>query len=109
MDKTVAAREAMILALCIALVVLNAAVAVICLVLRPCLGTRLLGALTGHFNTLIAAAGVAFAAGGCIGVVKVDLIPYVKVYLVLLGELAILRLISYYRFQDRSALWWPEW
>ena len=107
MDETPAAREIMIFALCLGLVLFNALVAVICLVLRPRRWTRLLCAITGHVNTLIGAAGVAFVTAGCIGVVKADLIPYVKVYLVVLGELAILRVISYFRFQDRAALWWP--
>lgn len=92
---------------CLGLLVFNTLVAVTCLLLSPRRWTRVLCAMTGHCNTLIAACGVAAGAAGLPEVLKIDLIPYVEIYLVVLLQLAILRVISSRRFRDESALWWP--
>ncbi len=92
---------------CLCLLVFNTLVAVTCLLLSPRGWIRVLCAMTGHLNTMIAASGVAAGAAGLLDVLRIDLIPYVEVYLVVLLQQAILRVISVRRFRDESALWWP--
>lgn len=102
-----AAREPLwIASLC--LLAFNAVVAVICLVLTPRTWTRLLCAITGHFSTVLVGLGVACGASGLLEVIRMDVSDYIRLYLVLLAEVAALRSSSYYRLRDSSALWWPR-
>lgn len=92
------------------LMAVNALVAAVVLALKPRPWVRYLCAITGHVNAVVAMLGVACGTSGLIDQLqgKLDLVPYVKVYLVLLGQLALLRILSYYRLRDQSALWWPR-
>jgi hypothetical protein len=90
------------------LLAFNTLVAVVCLVLRPQRWTRRLCAITGYADTILVAGGLACGAAGLLDESKVDLMPYAVVYLIVVVQWAALRLISYYRLRDPSALWWPR-
>lgn len=93
----------------IGLLAFNMLVVAASLGLKPRPWTRVLCAITGHVDTVFVLLGVACGKSGLLDDLKgeLDLAPYAALYLVLLAQLAILRIISWYRMQDHSALWWP--
>lgn len=93
----------------IGLLAFNMLVVAACLGLKPRSWTRVLCAITGHVATVFVLLGVACGKSGLLDDLKgeLDLAPYAALFLVLLAQLAILRIISWYRMQDHSAIWWP--
>lgn len=91
-----------------ALLAFNGAVILACLALSPRTWTRYLCAWTGHLNTMLVYLGVGCGASGLLQELKCDLTPYIIAFLAVAVELMSLRVISYYRFRDTPALWWPK-